>query len=72
VVKKQKEVHKKIQGQARRQMQDIVYAETPEVAEAERDDFVRWCWREGYWRAGETLLRDWDSMVTFCWFPHEH
>jgi len=63
---------KKLQGQAKRHLQDIVYAETREAAEAERDDFVRWCRVEGYRGAGETLLRDWDRMVTFYRFPQEH
>jgi len=63
---------KKVQGQARRHLQDIVYAETREAAEAERDDFVRWCRVEGYRNAVETLLRDWDRMVTFYRFPQEH
>jgi len=63
---------RKLQGQAKRQLQDIVYAETLEAAEAERDDFVRWCWAEGYRNAGETLARDWDRMLTFYRFPQEH
>jgi len=63
---------KKLQGQAKRQLQEIVYSETREAAEAERDDFVRWCRAEGYRRAGETLLRDWDRMVAFYRFPREH
>ena len=63
---------KKLHGQAKRYLQDIVYSETREAAEAERDDFVRWCRQEGYRRAGETLLRDWDRMVTFYRFPQEH
>ena len=63
---------KKLQCQARRHLQDIVYSETREAAEAERDDFVRWCRQEGCRRAGETLLRDWDRMVTFYRFPQEH
>ena len=63
---------KKLQGQAKRHLQDIVYAETREQAKAGRDDFVRWCQQEGYRRAGETLLRDWDRMVTFYQFPQEH
>ena len=63
---------KKLQGKAKRQLQDIVYAETREAAEAKRDDFVRWCRAEGYRSAGETLLRDWDRMVTFYRFPQEH
>jgi len=63
---------KKLQGQAKRHLQDIVYAETREAAEAERDDFVHWCRAEGYRSAGETLVRDWDRMVTFYQFPQEH
>lgn len=63
---------KKVHGQAKRHLQDIVYAETREAAEAERDDFVRWCRTEGYRRAAETLVRDWDRMVTFYRFPKEH
>jgi hypothetical protein len=53
-------------------MQDIVYTETHEAAEAKRDDFVHWCKVEGYQRAGEILVRDWDRMVTLYRFPHEH
>jgi len=63
---------KKIHRQAKRHLQDIVYAETREVAEAERDDFVYWCRMKGYRGAGETLLRDWERMVTFYRFPQEH
>jgi putative transposase len=63
---------KKLQVQAKRYLQDIVYSETREAAETERDDFVRWCRQEGYQSAGETLLRDWDRMVSFYRFPQEH
>jgi transposase-like protein len=63
---------RKLQGQAKRHLQNIVYAETREASEAERDDFVRWCRVEGYRNAGETLLRDWDRMMTFYRFPQEH
>ena len=63
---------RKVQAQARRDLQDIVYAETREQAEARRDDFVRQCRAEGYRSAGETLVRDWDRMVTFYRFPKEH
>jgi transposase-like protein len=65
-------IPKKLQGQAKRHLQDIAYAETREAAEAKREDFVHWCGVEGYGRAGETLVRDWDRMVTFYSFPHEH
>ena len=63
---------KKVQAQAKRELQDIVYAERREQAEARRDDFIRWCRQEGYGGAEETLLRDWDRMVTFYRFPKEH
>jgi len=63
---------KKLRCQAKRHLQDIVYAENREAAEAERDDFARWCRAEGYRSAGETLVRDWDRMVTFYRFPKEH
>lgn len=63
---------KKLQGQAKRHLQDIVYAETREAAEAKRDDFVHWCGVEGYGRAGDTLVRDWERMVTFYRFLQEH
>jgi transposase-like protein len=65
-------LQKRLQDQAKEHMQDIVYTETREVAEAERDDFVRWCWAESYRSAGETLARDCDPMVTFYRFPQEH
>ena len=63
---------KKVQGQAKRQLQDIAYSENPQEAEAERDLFFQWCREEGYGRASETLMRDWDRMVTFYQFPQEH
>jgi putative transposase len=63
---------KKVQAQAKRDLQGIAYAETREQAEAKRDEFVWWCQQEGYRGAGETLVRDWDRMVTFYQFPKEH
>ena len=63
---------KKAQAQAKRELQGIVYAETREQAEARRDDFICWCRQEGYQNAGETLIRDWERMVTFYRFPKEH
>jgi putative transposase len=63
---------KKIQVQAKRDLQDIVYSESRQAAEEKRDLFVDWCRRDGYRSAGETLVRDWDRMVTFYQFPQEH
>jgi transposase-like protein len=63
---------KKVQPQAKRRLQDIVYAEDRVQAEEKRDDFLTWCRKEGYRAAGDTLVRDWDRMVTFYQFPKEH
>ena len=63
---------KKVQPKAKRQLQDIVYSESRQEAEEKRALFVHWCQREGYHRASETLIRDWERMVTFYRFPKEH
>ncbi|MFH0913994.1 MAG: IS256 family transposase, partial [Chloroflexota bacterium] len=63
---------KKVQGQAKRDLQDIVYSESRPEAEAKRDLFVEWCREEGYQRASETLTRDWGRMMSFYRFPEEH
>jgi putative transposase len=63
---------KKVQPQAKRRLQEIAYAESQQEAEEKRDVFSEWCRKEGYRSAKETLLRDWDRMVTFYQFPKEH
>jgi putative transposase len=63
---------KKAQPQAKRRLQDIAYAESRPEAEEKRDSFLVWCRKESYRTAGETLVRDWDRMVTFYQFPKEH
>jgi len=63
---------KKVQGQAKSELQGIVYAESRKEAEAKRDRFVEWCGEEGYRGAGETLTRDWERLVSFYRFPKEH
>jgi len=63
---------KKAQPQAKRRLQDIVYAESRPEAEEKRDDFLAWCRKEGYRATGDTLIRDWERMVTFYRFPKEH
>ena len=47
------------------------YAETQADCERRRDAFVR-AYRKTDPKAVDTLLRDWDRMVTFYAFPHEH
>ncbi len=63
---------KKAQGQAKSELQGIVYSESRKEAEDRRDQFVGWCREEGYSKAGEALMRDWERMVTFYRFPQEH
>jgi putative transposase len=63
---------KKAQPQAKGRLQEIAYAENLSEAEEKRTLFLRWCQREGYQAAGDTLLRDWERMVTFYQFPKEH
>ena len=63
---------KKVQPQAKWRLQDIAYAESRQEAEEKRDVFLEWCRKDGHRSAGETLLRDWDRMVTFYQFPKEH
>ena len=65
-------VSKKHQGEAKRRLQQVAYAETQAQAEAGRDQFVRWCQKEGQQAAADTLVRDWERMVTFYQFPKEH
>lgn len=63
---------KKAQPQAKPRLQDIAYAESRPEAEEKRELFLHWCRNEGYRAAGDTLMRDWDRMVTFYQFPKEH
>ena len=63
---------KKVQPQAKHRLQGIAYAESRPEAEKKRDDFLAWCRKEGYQTAGDTLIRDWERMVTFYRFPKEH
>jgi transposase-like protein len=63
---------KKLQPQAKQRLQDIAYAESRPEAEQKRDLFLRWCNEEDHRAAGETLVRDWERMVTFYQFPKEH
>ena len=65
-------IPKKAQPQAKRRLQDIAYAESRPTAEEKRDLFLKWCREEGYRAAGDTLVRDWERMVTFYQFPREH
>lgn len=62
---------KKAQAKAAELLKAIPYAETQAECERQRDAFVR-LYRKTDPKAVDTLLRDWDRMVTFYAFPKEH
>jgi transposase-like protein len=62
---------KKAQPQAAEMLKAMPYAETQADCERRRDAFVR-TYRKTDPKAVDTLLRDWDRMVTFYAFPQEH
>ena len=60
-----------VQRQAAERLKAMPYAETKGECERLRDVFVR-IYRKTDKKAVETLLRDWDRLVTFYAFPREH
>jgi putative transposase len=49
----------------------MAYAETQAECEKRRDGFVK-RYQKAYPKAVETLLRDWERMITFFRFPKQH
>ena len=62
---------KRAQQKAAELLKAMPYAETKADCERRRDDFVQ-TYRRTERKAVDTLLRDWDRMVTFYAFPQEH
>jgi transposase-like protein len=62
---------RRAQAEASAVLTQIPYAETREQAEQLRDRFVD-SYGADHPAAAETLLRDWERMVTFYDFPREH
>jgi transposase-like protein len=62
---------RKAQAAAAELLKAIPYAETQAECEQQRDAFVR-RYRKTDPKAVDTLLRDWDRMVTFYAFPKAH
>lgn len=62
---------RRLQEEASLLLCEIPYAETREECESKRDEFIRRFGKD-YSKAAETLLRDWDRMVSFYSFPKEH
>ncbi len=59
------------QPAAKQLLREMAYADTRTASEKKRDQFVA-RYKDSYPKAGDTLLRDWDRMVTFYDFPKEH
>lgn len=62
---------KRVQPKAAELLKAMPYAETKADCEQRRDEFVR-TYRKTEGKAVDTLLRDWERMVTFYSFPQEH
>ncbi len=62
---------KKARPRVKRRVQEMAYAESRAEVEEKRALFLRWCQKEGYRAAGDTLLCYWEGMVTFYRFPKE-
>jgi putative transposase len=62
---------KKEQAKASELLCEIPYCDTKTECEKKRDEFVA-RYRKTDAKAAETLLRDWDRMVTFYSYPREH
>ncbi|MDO8531211.1 MAG: IS256 family transposase [Dehalococcoidia bacterium] len=63
---------KKVQWEAKGQLQKVAYAPTLAQAEQGRKQFVQWCAKGDYKGAAATLERDWGKMVSFYQFPKDH
>ena len=63
---------KSLQSSARRRLREISHAPTRAECERLRDEYVSELSAEGRTDAAETVVRDWDSFVSFYDFPTEH
>ncbi len=68
----QSKLPKRLQGEARRRLKEIVQAETQALCEQRRDDYVTELRAMGQERTADTVLRDWEDFVTFYHYPKEH
>ena len=63
---------KSMHSSARRRLGDISHAQSRSECERLRDEYVPKLRSEGRTDAAETVLRDWESFVSFYDFPMEH
>jgi putative transposase len=62
---------KKEQPTAKQLLRTMSYADTQKECEKQRDRFVS-RYRKDYPKAAETLMKDWDRLVSFYDFPKQH
>ena len=72
VLNVQSKLPKRLQGEARRRLREMVESETPVLCEERRDDYVAELRSLGQGGAAETVLRDWEDFVTLYHYPKEH
>ena len=63
---------KALNSEARRQLREMSYAPTRVECERLRDEYVSDLRADGRSDAADTVLRDWESFVSFYDFPVEH
>ena len=68
----QSKLPKALTSEARRQLREMSYAPTRVECERLRDEYVSDLRADGRSDAADTVLRDWESFVSFYDFPVEH
>ena len=68
----QAKLPKALTSEARRQLREMSYAPTRVECERLRDEYVSDLRADGRSDAADTVLRDWESFVSFYDFPVEH
>jgi putative transposase len=72
VLNVQSKLPKRLQPEARRRLREMAEAETQELCQERRDNYVAELRSLGQPAAAETVLRDWEDFVTFYHYPKEH
>ena len=68
----QSKLPKALHSEVRKRLREMSYAPTRSECERLRDEYVVDLSAEGRIDAAETVLRDWESFVSFYDFPEEH
>lgn len=65
-------VPKPQQATAKAHLRGMMYAETEAQATTLKEKFQAWCRKRGCTAAGELLEVDWERLVAYYGFPHQH